>query len=193
MSDTSTAAAPAANTSTRKSVSKRDLLDADGNITESWEEATGAQYELKGEGGKVFALQFGEPKLDSTMFAIFGFWTKVGNVANSILNDKTDPGTPAQAAQEIDEFLASIGRGVWRESTAKGAGGRVDKTILASVFYEYVQSKGAGDPAKDVAYYEQQFTDKPSLIAQVRRIPAVQNEYVRRTGQAPNEEKLLAL
>ena len=81
----------------RNKVSDRTFIDAQGNEVDRMEEATGARYTLTGI-GKSFDVQMGEAGQLPTMFAIFGFWTKVGNVANTTLNDKDDPGTPEDAA-----------------------------------------------------------------------------------------------
>ena len=130
--------------STRKSVSTRDMLDANGNVTKDWNAATGARYTLKNGAadGHAFDLQLGEPGKPETMLAIFGFHTKIGNVANSILNDKTKPGGIDDAADAIDEWLDGLKGGVWREKSESVGGARMDRDALAEAVVQVAESRG---------------------------------------------------
>lgn len=123
--------------SSRKNVSKRQYLDS-ADAKSVGPAATGrVVYQLlNGDGTTHKEFAFGPDSPGAHMFAQFGFVTKVGNVANSVLNGD-DPGTIADAAGDIDEFLASIAAGVWREpGEGRARGPKYDKAVLAAVLYE---------------------------------------------------------
>lgn len=139
----------------RQKVSERTFVDAGGVEVERMEQATGARYTLV-TAGKSFDAQMGEAGKLATMFAIFGFWTKVGNVANTVLNDKDSPGTQDDAAEEIADFLAGVETGTWREA-GEGAtrGPKYDNNVLATVLVAALGAAAKGD----VAYYEARLAD----------------------------------
>lgn len=176
--------------SSRKRVSKRDFLDADGNIADRMEEATGARYTLLDlqNGNREFDMQFGEAGQPATMFAIFGFHTKIGNVANTVLNDKNDPGSPADAAAEVEAFMQLAESGKWAERTGT-VGARVDRDALTAAICEFAAGKGQ---EKDPVAVRQALDDNPALIAQFRKIPEVLAAYTKRVGAGGvNAESLL--
>lgn len=189
MSDVNTTT-PSASDSKRKTVSKRDQIDANGNPVSKIEEATGARYTLLGlkGGNRDFDIQLGEAGKATTMFAIFGAWTKIGNVVNSVLNDKDDPGTPDEAAGEVEAFLALAEQGKWAERSAT-VGAKVDKALLAAIIAEWAAGQGKQVVAGEV---EQKLIDAPALIAQYRKVPFIRDAYIERSGQgAVNEAALL--
>lgn len=160
--------------SKRKRVSERSFIDADGAEVERMEQATGARYKLV-ENGRTFDVQLGEPGKLATMFAVFGAWTKLGNVANSVLNDKDEPGDADQAADEIDAFIASCEAGIWREvSEGSKRGPKYDKDVLASVLYAALQA--AGKAKGDVADYRTKLDDA-SYYAKVRANTDIMAKY----------------
>lgn len=139
----------------RQKVSERTFIDAQGNEVDRMEQATGARYTLV-TAGKSFDLQIGEAGKSGTMFGVFGFWTKIGNVANTILNDKDDPGTADDAAAEIGDFLAGVETGTWREAgEGVGRGPKYDNAVLAAVLLAALGSAAKGD----AAYYEARLAD----------------------------------
>lgn len=138
----------------RQKVSERTFIDAAGAEVERMEQATGARYTLV-QAGKSFDAQMGDAGKLPTMFAIFGFWTKVGNVANTVLNDKDAPGTAVEAATEIEDFLASVETGTWREAGEGPRGPKYDNNVLATVLVAALGSAAKGD----VAYYEARLGD----------------------------------
>lgn len=145
----------------KRKVSERTFIDANGNEVDRMEEATGARYSLVKETGRtekgepiygaehVFDLQIGEAGKPATMFGVFGFWTKVGNVANTVLNDKDAPGTIDDAASDIDDFLRQAEAGVWREAGEGGVGRgpKYDNAILAVVLHAVLGAAAKGDAA----------------------------------------------
>lgn len=117
-------------------VSDRDFLGGDDIM-----KATGARYSLVQQDGvddkgkpkyvsvEDFDFDFSQDGPAKTAFAIFGYHTKVGNVANTILNHKDAPGTLQDAANAIKEFIQGVKDGLWREPGV--AGPRYDVAVLA--------------------------------------------------------------
>jgi hypothetical protein len=142
----------------RQRVSERTFIDAAGAEVDRMEQATGARYTLVKETGKddkgnpvygaehQFDLQLGEAGKPATMYAIFGVWTKLGNEANSVLNDKENPGTIDDAADAIQEFITSVDGGVWREAGAGGTRGpKYDNEVLAVALHATLGAAAKGD------------------------------------------------
>lgn len=136
----------------REKVSERDFILSDGAVVKRMDEAAGARYTLV-DCGKSFDYYPGKnPEMDKK-FAIFGFHTKVGNVANTVLNDKNDPGTSEDAAAEIDSWLQAVEGGTWREAGEGGPRGpKYDNAILAVAVLAYLKEVG-DTPKGDEAYY----------------------------------------
>lgn len=169
--------------SKRKQVSKRDFLLADGTVAERIEEATGARYTLLApSGNKDFDQQFGEAGKLATMCAIFGFHTKVGNVANTVLNDKDEPGSPDDAAKEIEAFIAAANTGTWAERAAGGVGARIDKDALAAAIVTVAEA--GGKTGVDYQKIRDRLESDAQYVRAARQVPAVANEYATRVGKA---------
>lgn len=126
----------------RKNVSNRVFLKADGTKSVGPDPAGSVKYQLlEGDGQTVHK----EWEWRGDHFSQFGFVTKVGNVANSVLN-ADEPGTAADAAEEIDTFLAGIAAGVWREpGTGAARGPKYDTAILAHVLHAMLGNTAKGD------------------------------------------------
>lgn len=150
-------------TMARKNVSNRKYLTADGSKSVGPAASGKVVYELLNADGTVHTpFEYaGDP------LAQFGFVTKVGNVANSVLNGD-DPGTVDDAAGDITEFLAGLANGVWREpGEGRARGPKFDKDLLASVLFDgRAPEKRVGDWA-DVASLRTKLDDK-SFYAKVR-------------------------
>jgi hypothetical protein len=174
-------AAESVTESKRKQVSKRSYLKADGSEAERIEEASGARYTLLDTAGNHdFDQQMGDAGSLVTMCAIFGFHTKVGNVANTVLNDKEEPGSPTDAAAAIKEFLGSAASGTWAErSTVVGA--RIDKDALAGAIVEVA---GAAGKTADYAKIRQRLEEDATYVRAARQVPAVASAYALRVGKA---------
>jgi hypothetical protein len=139
--------------------SVRIAIDANGNPAESMEQATGARFihltsALKAKpgwnketdappAGSFADVQFGNAGSQATMFAIFGAYTKLGNIANTLNNgDKGDKDT--NPIPQIEEFLAKTEAGEWPSKGGDGVGGvRYQKELLAQAIAEV---KGERDP-----------------------------------------------
>jgi hypothetical protein len=159
----------------RNKVSERDYIDSKGDLVDRIEQATGARYTVgkvtgdKFEAIDFFDAQFGQPGKLVTMCAIMGFHTKLGNVANTILNDKDNPGTVENAAAAIKEFLSEADAGKWAERVGGGGGGiRYNVELLAQAIAEVT--------GKPVDEYKAKMTWRvDSKGAQVQ--PDAQGEY----------------
>jgi hypothetical protein len=173
---------------TKQKVSDRSLIGGDDYNT-----ATGGTYTLvkatgvspKGEPihSPVKSFDF-SPKTDdlaTKAFAIFGFHTKVGNVANSVLNDKDNPGTVEQAADEIEAWLERLAGGDWVSERLSGPRYDEDKLCLA-----IAAAKGESDPspykAKMGTTVKQGSKEIP-YGAYAYKIPAVRQEYDKLVGR----------
>lgn len=147
----------------RERVSDREFISADGALVDRMNDAGGGRYTLL-KNGKAFDYVHGENEHLDRMLAIFGFHTKVGNVANTVLNDKDEPGSVDDAASEIETFLKSASEGVWREvSEGVARGPKYDRDVLASSLFEVLGAKAKGS----VLDYRQRLEDK-SYFAKVR-------------------------
>lgn len=141
--------------------SDRAFINASGEEVDKISEATGARYTLLGVAGgnKDFDFQCGEAGKPVTMLAIFGFHTKIGNVANTVINSEKEPGTADDAAQEIADWLDGLDEGQWREAGAGPRGPKYENPALAHVLHTLLSGKGEakGDEAH---YLERLETDK---------------------------------
>lgn len=157
----------------RAKVSERTLLLADGSEAERMNDATGASYKLVAN-GRSFDYQYGANPHQDRMFGIFGFITKVGNEANSVLNNDKEPGDADDAAVAIEEFLQGVSAGVWRE-VGEGAarGPKYDKDVLAAALVGVLAATAKGD----VAHYRERLEDK-SYYAKVRANTEVMAAYM---------------
>jgi len=129
--------------------SDRARIDADGKEILDVGNAAGARYSLVQQDG---VDADGDPKYKSVedfdvyldpqhpkyigdfgviAFATIGVHTKVGNVANTVLNNKEKPGTLDDARNAITDFLNGVREGQWREPGA-AIGPRYDVAILAT-------------------------------------------------------------
>lgn len=177
----------------RKEVSRRDYLMADGSVADKIESANGARYTLLNSDGtdaESFDEIFGEPGNFVTMNAIFGFHTKIGNVANTELNDKDEPGTPADAAVAIREFIAAAKTGTWAERTG-GVAVRIDKDKLAGAIVTVAESEGK---KADYQKIRDKLESDPQYVKAARQVPAVADAYARAVGKvAKSVDDLLAI
>lgn len=163
MSDTTQATTDAATpTTSRAKVSERSYIDASGNEVDRMEQATGGRYALPGI-SKAWDLQFGAAGAASTMLAIMGMHTKLGNIVNTVKNDKKNPGTLEEAAGEIDEFLQDIAAGIWRESEGAARAPKFDNAILGAALVTYL----AGTAKGDAAYYQQRLESDKAYRSKV--------------------------
>jgi len=155
--------------SDRKKVSERDYIDVNGKPVAKMEDATGSRYSLGTMQGDKFVvakswdLQFGESGRDTTMYGILGFHTKLGNVANTVLNDKDAPGTVDDAVVAINEFTAGTANGDW--ATAGGGIGapKYDPAIVAQAI---ANAKGESDPKPYFAKCQGRVNSKGEPVVQ---------------------------
>lgn len=158
--------------------SDRYFVDNDGNEVDRMEQATGAGYSLvSGDGSEIksWELRTGLVAANTvTMHAVFGFWTKVGNVINTVVNDKNDPGTLEDAALAATEHVTNCENGIWREVSTEARGPKYDKDTLAGALLACLT---ADKLAKgDLATYRAKLDDK-SYYAKVRAQTKVMAQY----------------
>lgn len=158
--------------------SDRYYIDSSGDEVERMELASGAGYSLVNATGneiQAFERQFGKPADSVTMHACLGWFTKLGNVANTVLNDKTDPGTLDDAALAIVEHIEMTDKGIWVEKTeSTPRGPKYDKDILAGATLAVLTASGKAKG--DLAHYRLKLDDK-SYAAQVRARTDVMAQY----------------
>jgi len=153
----------------RKKVSERNYIDVTGNVVPKMEDATGSRYSLGQVVGDKFVvakswdLQFGESGRDTTMYGILGFHTKLGNVANTVLNDKDAPGTIDDAVTAINEFTAGTANGDW--ATAGGGVGapKYDPQYVAQAI---AAAKGETDHTPYLAKCQGRVNSKGESVTQ---------------------------
>lgn len=178
MSDTTQADA-----STRKRISKRALIDENGNVTTDYSKAAGVRLTVLHQGKDVH--QFDEylngpsgPGTLVTQAACFGLGTKVGNVINSIVNaddyDGRDPTT------EVKDWLDSARNGVWREPGEGPKGPKYDPAVIGAAIVAVKGEKAEMDAAGYTAKY---LADK-SYAAKVRATPAAMAAYWRLVAES---------
>lgn len=138
---TDTTQTPAAN-APRAKVSDRLFIDTAGNEVHKIELATGGRYVIPAN-GRSFDMQCGDAGLPATMMGIFGFFTKIGNVANTIRNDKANPGSADDEADAIADFMESLAAGQWREPSEGGPRGpKYDNALLAELLVTLAEKDG---------------------------------------------------
>lgn len=170
----------------RKTVSKRDYIDLDGNVVDDITLATGARYALIG--GETFDVLIGDPGKPATMYGILGAHTKLGNEANSVLNDKENPGSVGDAAAAIREFIAGTEASppIWGVPGG-GAVQRVDRDALAQAVTEHgaaiAQAKGvAWDAASRLATYRAKLDADKTFFAACRKDADIASRYAKLVG-----------
>jgi hypothetical protein len=174
----------------RKKVSERLYIDASGTEVDNIQSATGARYVLLDPAGNhQFDEQLGEAGKFATMAAIFGMHTKLGNVANSELN-ADEPGTPADAAVAIREFITAAKTGTWAERTG-GVAVRIDKDKLAGAIVTVAQASGK---TADYQKIRDKLESDPAYVRAARQVSAVADAYAAAVGKAAKSvDDLLAI
>lgn len=158
--------------------SDRYFVDANGEEVERMEQATGAGYSLvNGDGSEIksWEMQSGLPAGSTvTMHFVFGWWTKIGNVINTVVNNKDEPGTLDDAALAATEHVTNCENGIWREVSTEARGPKYDKDTLAGALLACLT---ADKIAKgDLATYRAKLDDK-SYYAKVRAQTKVMAQY----------------
>lgn len=171
----------------RKKVSVRDFLGPDGAVVDTMELAAGARYALlvPGEANHNFDQQFGEAGKIETMCAVFGWHTKLGNVANTVLNaaeNAGNPEAPTLASQELTAYIAQLAAGVWREPGKGGVGIAVNKDALAEAIVQFAEANGK---TIDKAKVRQKVDDDPKWSRAMRQDDAVAKLYAAIVGTTP--------
>lgn len=188
MANTTEGAGAVTGKRTREARSDRGFVDATGAVQDDLDitNSSGASYKLLGTGGRDFTYIPGTNANMDRMFAMFGFVTKVGNVANTVFSDKNEPGGPTEAADAIDEFLAGLQADppVWADRTG-GVGARVDRDVLSQAILNVVHAAGKtefkdGSPL-DIAVIRKRLDDEQDFFKSWKQVAA--NEYATLMGR----------
>ena len=177
----------------RKDVSDRAFLSfANGvaTVVDKMEQANGARYTLKDYdktlgGDRDIDYDFSVDSPFKTFCAILGYGTKVGNVANTIVNDKSEPGTFLDAFNAIQEFIAAASDPtdpVWAERVG-GVGAKVDLDALVEAYFEAAAATGK-TPKSSKSELRAKFEKSKELVRDVRHAPEVLAAYTRRVSKA---------
>jgi hypothetical protein len=168
--------------------SERAFLDADGNEVERMEEAAGARFTwVDGDKEvKSWDLQSGLPVGDSrTMHMILGWHTKLGNVGNTVVNDKEAPGTPDEAAIAITEHVENCEASIWREvGEGVARGPKYDPAIMGAAIYEAAVAEGLDVSKTSGPELAERYSTDKSWAAKVRARSPVQIAYHRLAAAA---------
>jgi len=170
--------------------SERYFIDLNGDEVDRMEQATGAGYSLVSKDGseiQSWEYQSGLPAGNVvTMHFVLGWWTKIGNVVNTVVNDKADPGTLDDAALAVTEHVENCEKGIWREVTEGVARGpKYDKDILAGALLAVLTASGLAKA--DLAGYRTRLDDK-SYAAKVRARTDVMAQYYKDLADKKGEE-----
>jgi hypothetical protein len=177
----------------RQKRSARYFIDTNGDEVDRMEQATGAGYALVTDNGAEhmhWEQQMGAAGDIRTMHAVIGWWTKLGNVVNTVVNDKDSPGTLDDAAVAVTEHVENCLKGIWREVTEGVARGpKYDKDILAGALLAVLtrENKAKGD----LANYRLRLDDK-SYAAKVRARGDVMAQYYQDLQARGNGDKPVA-
>ena len=167
-------------TKSRKQVSKRAWLDAAGNEVDAEGDAVIGRYSLilNDKTLRNFDRDFSAiPSVLDRMTAIFGWHTKLGNVANSVLNDKDEPGDADDAASAISAWVEGAEGGKWSEDRVGGVGAKIDLDALANALVD-VQP----DLVDKLAKIRQKLDDDKAWRAAIRKDAKVSAAYAKRVG-----------
>ena len=159
--------------------SERYLIDINGDEVERMELATGAGYSAVNKDGSEVQSWEEQSGLPAgalvTMHFCLGWWTKLGNVLNTVINDKADPGTLDDAALAIVEHIENCRKGIWREVTeGTPRGPKYDKDILAGALLAILTKSGKAK--RTLAEYRAAMDDK-SYAAKARARTDVMAQY----------------
>lgn len=168
--DSASAAADGDDDDKRKAIATREWINDKGEkVPTGSPDAVGFRYTFKATGASVDYIC--TPSQLTTMFAIMGGLTKVGNIVNSIVN--ADGYDGADPMEDVKEWLELAIAGKWREAgEAAARGPKYDKDVLAGALLVVLGSSAKGD----IAHYRERLDDK-GYYAKVRGQPAVMAQY----------------
>jgi hypothetical protein len=183
--------------SKRTRVASREWVGKDGAKVDNKADTTGGKYTWLANGRSVTRQWFGglsaEDLAEATgvdlnevraafMCATMGWITKVGNVANTVVNA---PGADPEAdpVDSIIEWDDLLGKGEWREKV-EGAGlPRIDKDALARAIVEVVP--------QDYQKVRDRLEGDRAWVREVRQHPKVLELYNQYTGKSKVEDAAL--
>lgn len=158
--------------------SRREWIDADGEVVEKIEDATGSVFALLADDGKTDAGSWPRQRPGDMSVQDFGYWsmgyqTRLGNIANTVLNEQK--GTTEEACDTISEFVADPTK--WAEPRG---GPRTDLDRLAQAIADCNATDWAAkqiDAEKAKAEVRARLEASPELVRTMLNVDQFADRY----------------
>jgi hypothetical protein len=180
----------------KRSVAKHYLLNANGDVVDSEEEATGIRY-VQIATSEQFDWQVpnAKPGTAETMVAIFGAKTLATNEASQVRNNPKGGGGDDEQMAAIRDRFELLGNGKWVDRSREGVA-TVNKDALAEAIVRVLLSESRiqeDEVDESKAKLRQKLDDDPGYVRTVRLHPKVTQEYATLVGrQTKTTEDLLS-
>lgn len=177
---------------TKRKVAQHDLIDANGAVVETEEEAHGIKYTLQ-ENGKSLTWNYGEATDgEKRMLAIFGAKTLATNETSQVRNKMVDGikcgGDADEQFQAVQERFAMLRTEQWMDRAREaGVGARIDRDALAEAICQVLVSEGKATDDQVAsglkAEKRERLESDPSYLRKVRTVPQVASAYAKLVGK----------
>lgn len=178
--ETETPAAESAESKKAKA-SKREYLDANGNVTESEADARGVRYTSVAEGWTrdVMLTDLTDDMLYAN--AAWGLLTRIGNFTNSVRNAKgaRSATAPATEAEAVDRMLDNLKANLWTSPSGEGVGG---SGLLAEAIVR-AKREQEGKDVDPAAIKEWLATLTKEARAELKKRPAIAKAFAEITAE----------
>lgn len=196
---TAAAAGAAGREKTKVRLAEHDWVNAQGDVVEDMEEATGIKYRSLGD-EKAFVYQIPGAKAGDvlTMFAVFGARTKATNSALAAREKrKRDNEFKATDLEHVEALFGEIKEGQWgAPSESKPKGPKYDLDVLAAVIADSITAAGG---APDLAKIREKCGDSPAYVrgaiafTDENGVRTIEREYNKRKGVSVAPKSALSL
>lgn len=165
-----------------------ELLDAQGNVVETEEDANGIRYTLIALPNQPFTYQYGQDAITDKFLAIFGAKTLCTNESSAVRNNPKGEGSAQEQMDAVIERYALLKTNKWVDRSREGVGAKVDKDSLAEAICQVMVAEGKWTDA-DVqggkkADVRSKLEDDPAYLRKARQVPAVATAYAALVGRA---------
>lgn len=167
--------------SVKRKVAEHALVDAQGNVVETEEEANGISYTLLAVPAKPFTWQYGANPAADKMLAIFGAKTLATNETSQARHNSKGEASPDEQIEAVVERFGLIATGKWVDRTREGVGAKIDKDALAGCIVEVAGKSGK---TLDYATVRQRLEEDGAFVRTARAVPAIREAYEARVGRA---------
>lgn len=171
----------------KQKVAEHALVNANGEVVEDEELATGISYKQVASGDTfVWQVPDAVPGSPATMLAIFGAKTLATNESSQIRNNPKGGGSDAEQMQAIRDRFGLIETGKWVDRTREGVGARVDKDKLAEAIVSVLVADGKvpDDQAPAfIAKVRAKLESDAGYLRTSRTVPGVNDAYARLMGR----------